>query len=62
MRRCQSRVFVFVGLAFLSLWLEMVRCYRVHDRVVGFGHQVINALFLALLNSSHPKHSSLAPA
>jgi hypothetical protein len=25
----------------------MVRCYLVHDRVVGFGHQAINALFPA---------------
>ena len=23
----------------------MVRCYLVHDRVVGFGHQAVNALF-----------------
>ncbi len=25
----------------------MIRCYLVHDRVVGFGHQAINALFPA---------------
>jgi hypothetical protein len=25
----------------------MVRCYLVHDRVVGFGHQAVNALFPA---------------
>jgi Domain of unknown function (DUF6815) len=27
----------------------MIRCYLVHDRVVGFGHQAINALFPAPL-------------
>jgi hypothetical protein len=26
----------------------MIRCYLVHDRVAGFGHQAINALFPAL--------------
>jgi hypothetical protein len=26
----------------------MIRCYLVHDKVVGFGHQAINALFPAL--------------
>ena len=25
----------------------MIRCYLVHDKVVGFGHQAINALFPA---------------
>jgi hypothetical protein len=25
----------------------MVRCYLVHDKVVGFGHQAVNALFPA---------------
>ena len=25
----------------------MVRCYLVHDKVVGFGHQTVNALFPA---------------
>jgi hypothetical protein len=27
----------------------MIRCYLTHDRVVGFGHQAINALFPALV-------------
>jgi hypothetical protein len=26
---------------------DMVRCYLVHDKVTGFGHQAINALFPA---------------
>ena len=26
----------------------MIRCYLVHDKIVGFGHQAINALFPAL--------------
>ncbi|MCA1596375.1 MAG: Cj0069 family protein [Chloroflexi bacterium] len=30
----------------------MIRCYLVQDRVVGFGHQAINALFPAPLGSS----------
>lgn len=30
----------------------MVRCYLVHDKVVGFGHQAINALYPAPLNAS----------
>jgi hypothetical protein len=29
----------------------MVRCYLVHDKVVGFGHQAINALFPAPLGA-----------
>ena len=29
----------------------MIRCYLVHDRVVGFGHQAINALFPAPLGA-----------
>ena len=35
----------------------MIRCYLVHDRVVGFGHQAINALFprpWAHLQRKHP--------
>ena len=30
----------------------MIRCYLVHDKVVGFGHQAINALFPAPLGAS----------
>src|SRR5262245_23742287 len=30
----------------------MIRCYLVYDKVVGFGHQAINALFLAPLGAS----------
>ena len=30
----------------------MIRCYLVHDRVAGFGHQAINALFPALPGAS----------
>jgi hypothetical protein len=29
----------------------MIRCYLVHDKVVGFGHQAINALFPAPLDA-----------
>jgi len=29
----------------------MIRCYLVHDKVVGFGHQAINALFPATLGA-----------
>jgi hypothetical protein len=29
----------------------MIRCYLVHDKVVGFGHQAINALFPALVGA-----------
>jgi hypothetical protein len=36
----------------------MIRCYLVHDRVIGFGHQAINALFPALLGAP----STEAPA
>jgi hypothetical protein len=30
----------------------MIRCYLVHDKVVGFGHQAINALFPAPLGGA----------
>jgi len=36
----------------------MIRCYLVHDKVVGFGHQAINALFPAPLGAA----STEAPA
>jgi hypothetical protein len=33
----------------------MVRCYLVHDRIVGFGHQAVNALFPAPPGSEAPQ-------
>lgn len=37
----------------------MVRCYLVHDKIVGFGHQAINALFPA--PSGSPPDEALQP-
>ena len=45
----------------------MIRCYLVHDKVVGFGHQAINALFPAPLGAPSteappPRASFVLPA
>jgi hypothetical protein len=39
----------------------MIRCYLVHDRVVGFGHQAINALFPAPLGAPSTEAPSPGP-
>jgi hypothetical protein len=39
----------------------MIRCYLVHDKVVGFGHQAINALFPAPLGATSTEAPSPGP-